>query len=101
MRLGVRALLLVLLAGAPAAALQFDDLPQAEIFALDLSREADPTSDDSYLDSVECTIALSRPPSAVCRCIIPSVSSQPITLNSLWLRCFFFSLLHGSRGLSH
>ncbi len=40
-------------AASPGAGLQFDDLPPAEIFALDLSREADQTSDDSYLDSVE------------------------------------------------
>jgi len=92
MRLGVKALLFVLLAGAlaqlelwsleqpvrfavvlatliglaiwasrrstefaasPGAILQFDDLPLAEIFALDLSREADKTSDDSYLDAAE------------------------------------------------
>jgi hypothetical protein len=92
MRLGVKALLFVLLAGAlaqlelwsmeqpvrfgvllavliglairasrrstdyaasPGASLLFDDLPAAEIFALDLSRDADQTSDDSYLDSAE------------------------------------------------
>jgi hypothetical protein len=40
-------------AASPAATLQFDDAPPAEIFALDLSREADQTSDDSYLDSIE------------------------------------------------
>ena len=40
-------------AASPGARLQFEDLPPAEIFALDLSREADQTSDDSYLDSAE------------------------------------------------
>jgi hypothetical protein len=40
-------------AASPGASLQFDDLPPAEIFALDLSRDADQTSDDSYLDSAE------------------------------------------------
>ena len=40
-------------AASPGEILQFDDLPPAEIFALDLSREADKTSDDSYLDAAE------------------------------------------------
>jgi hypothetical protein len=40
-------------AASPGASLQFEDLPPAEIFALDLSREADQTSDDSYLDAAE------------------------------------------------
>jgi hypothetical protein len=40
-------------AASPGATLLFDDLPPAEIFALDLSRDADQTSDDSYLDAAE------------------------------------------------
>ncbi len=37
-------------AASPGASLQFDDVPPAEIFALNLSRESDQSSDDSYLD---------------------------------------------------